>query len=235
MNYERAADCAAPTGQFDLALNNVRARIYNGGDMWWDLQNTPKYEIPINSGKNSLFASSLWIGGVDAGGNLKVAAQTYRQSGVDFFAGPLDNNASKFGGMHFIYVLSSEYNATINGGFTNQGLSSLGNILRDPSDAQKRNIYKYVSWAGCPMANDNQDWLSTKATVQIRVNRPYESGLNSYQDVSSPENNNYPLYSFSTEGIYNDQQGGKRLYLDTASLFFHILDDYFFSLYIILH
>lgn len=90
----RAASCNPASSQMDLAINAVRARIYNGGDMWWDLQGSPRYEIPAGSGKHSLFASSLWIGGMDIGGNLKVAAQTYRQTGNDFYPGPLDNSAN---------------------------------------------------------------------------------------------------------------------------------------------
>ncbi|MBW7913981.1 MAG: hypothetical protein H3C54_09870, partial [Taibaiella sp.] len=40
--------------------------------------------------KNSLFAGSVWIGGRDEQNNLKVAAQTYRQTGNDYWPGPLD-------------------------------------------------------------------------------------------------------------------------------------------------
>lgn len=67
--------------------------------MWWDL-NTARYEIPkVDPGSgqpsvHSLFAGALWIGGIDAGGQLKIAAQTYRQSGNDFWPGPLDGNGS---------------------------------------------------------------------------------------------------------------------------------------------
>ena len=43
-----------------------------GGDMWWDLADA-QYEIPKGGDKNSLFAGALWIGGVDDGGQLKVA------------------------------------------------------------------------------------------------------------------------------------------------------------------
>jgi hypothetical protein len=85
-----AADCNATTAQADLDINNVRTTILVGGDMWWALGSAPKYEIPINSGKHSIFAGALWIGGIDAGGQIKVAAQTYRQTGVDFWGGPID-------------------------------------------------------------------------------------------------------------------------------------------------
>ncbi len=85
-----AYNCAAGTAQTLLDINNVKTTILNGGDMWWNLA-SGKYEIPKNSGKHSLFAGSLWIGGMDDDDQLKVAAQTYRQSGNDYWPGPLDN------------------------------------------------------------------------------------------------------------------------------------------------
>jgi hypothetical protein len=88
-----AADCEPATARVDLDINNVRAKILNGGDMWWDLSNA-RYEVPkvtdLNAvRKNSLFAGAIWIGGEDEG-VLKLAAMTYRQSGSDFWPGPLD-------------------------------------------------------------------------------------------------------------------------------------------------
>lgn len=95
----KAASCLPATAQADLDINNVRARILNGGDMWWDLNSVAKYEIPkLNDPsaikKNSMFAGAIWIGGLDLGGNLKVAAMTYRQSGSDYFPGPLDTTTA---------------------------------------------------------------------------------------------------------------------------------------------
>ncbi|MDO8999474.1 MAG: hypothetical protein Q7W45_06895 [Bacteroidota bacterium] len=90
------ADCAAPKAAQELWVNNVRTIIYSGGDMWWDLQGNGNayYIIPATSNRNtgisSSFAGSIWLGGLDAGGQLKVAAMTYRQSGIDFWPGPLD-------------------------------------------------------------------------------------------------------------------------------------------------
>jgi hypothetical protein len=94
------AGCSPTTQSEDLDINNVRARIMNGGDMWWDRgKSVAAYEVPKGSGKNkknALFAGSLWVGGKDAasGNVLKVAAQTYRQAGNDYWSGPLDDNAS---------------------------------------------------------------------------------------------------------------------------------------------
>jgi len=88
--------CTPATGKVDLNINNVRALIMNGGDMWWDQGlEVARYEVPKGSGKHSYFAAALWIGGLDQGGQLRTAAQTYRQSGNDFWPGPLDiTNAS---------------------------------------------------------------------------------------------------------------------------------------------
>jgi hypothetical protein len=90
--------CADPTSEAILDIGNVKARILGGGDMWWDLTNA-QYEVPKDEGVNSIFAGSLWIGGTDDNGNLKVAAMTYRQSGSDFYPGPLnaDSEGQEYG------------------------------------------------------------------------------------------------------------------------------------------
>lgn len=83
------AGCSPATSSTELDLNNVRALIHTGGDMWWDLQGNPKYEVPAGSGKTALFAGSIWIGGLDVNGQLKIAAQRFRQDGIDYWPGPL--------------------------------------------------------------------------------------------------------------------------------------------------
>ena len=67
--------------------------IHSGGDMWWDLSGSPEYEVPKGSGKHSMFVGAMWFGGLDGSGNLHVAAQRYRMSGVDFWPGPLNSSA----------------------------------------------------------------------------------------------------------------------------------------------
>lgn len=85
-----AAGCLNPENSAVLDLNNVRTTIHSGGDMWWDLKQFARYEIPKGSGKHSLYLGSLWIGGTDINGQLKVAAQRYRNNGPDYYTGPLD-------------------------------------------------------------------------------------------------------------------------------------------------
>lgn len=79
-----------------LDINQVKARVNSGGDLHWDPSsgNFDGYECPKGSGKQWGGPASLWIGGVDAGGQLKIAAQTYRQAGVDFWPGPLTTSSA---------------------------------------------------------------------------------------------------------------------------------------------
>jgi hypothetical protein len=86
------ATCANTITPLELQINNVRARIFTKGDMWWDLGNTPKYIVPKNgiNQASSLYAGMIWFGGKGSGGNLQVAAMTYRGANrVDFWSGPL--------------------------------------------------------------------------------------------------------------------------------------------------
>jgi hypothetical protein len=84
-----------PIVQRDLDINNVRATILTHGDMFWDRVNqTAGYEYPKGSGLHSNFLTALWVAGYDQNtSNLHVASQTYRQSGSDYWPGPIDNGS----------------------------------------------------------------------------------------------------------------------------------------------
>ena len=64
--------------------------------MWWDLNN-PHYEVPKTDSvpkRHVIFSGAIWMGGLDDSKTLRVAANTYRQSGADFWPGPLENEAN---------------------------------------------------------------------------------------------------------------------------------------------
>ncbi len=90
------ADCATSSGKTILDINNVRATLLVGGDIWWD-GTRGQYVVPKppeGSGLDpvsSLYAGAVWIGGYDSGQNLKMAAQTYGTNvgDTDFWPGPL--------------------------------------------------------------------------------------------------------------------------------------------------
>ncbi|HMG14347.1 MAG TPA: hypothetical protein VK590_02800 [Saprospiraceae bacterium] len=96
---ELRSACAESTSSWDLNINNVRARLRGGGDLWWD-GTDPKFIVPNVTAESgipevsSIFAGAVWLGGYDKAGNLKLAAQTYRDKGNDFWPGPLTNGGS---------------------------------------------------------------------------------------------------------------------------------------------
>jgi len=88
-------ECRSAESQIDMEINNVRARLLTGGDVWWDLAQTGKYIVPKTlpgqQEVSSIFAGAVWLGGLDPAGNLKIAAVDYRADGeTDYFSGPID-------------------------------------------------------------------------------------------------------------------------------------------------
>ena len=88
-------DCAPGRASIDQDINNVRARLLTGGDVWWN-GDDGRYIVPkVALGEqevSSLFAGAVWLGGLDPAGNLKFAGQAYgrSQGNFDFYPGPLD-------------------------------------------------------------------------------------------------------------------------------------------------
>lgn len=82
-----------------LDLNNIRARIQASGVQFWPGPdgNSPQvpylstnvFEFPKGSGKQTIYSSSMWIGGKDELGFLRLAGERYRQIGLDYWPGPL--------------------------------------------------------------------------------------------------------------------------------------------------
>jgi len=73
----------------NIDINNINAMITPSSDLFWDFNNA-HFEVPKGSGLHAIFAGGLWIGGLDATGNIHLAGQTYRQTGNDFWPGPID-------------------------------------------------------------------------------------------------------------------------------------------------
>jgi len=79
------------TGNTDfLDINNVSALITDNSNQHWDAGSSQtKYFVPKQKNTSPLFTSAMWIGGY-VNNQIRTAAMTYRQNGVDFWPGPLD-------------------------------------------------------------------------------------------------------------------------------------------------
>ncbi len=80
-----------PTVHDSIDLNDVNALMYSDGLGFWNqITNITHYRIPKqDSSTGTIFASGLWIAGIDAGGKLHIAASTYKQNGTDYWPGPM--------------------------------------------------------------------------------------------------------------------------------------------------
>ncbi|MDX1652666.1 MAG: T9SS type A sorting domain-containing protein [Brumimicrobium sp.] len=83
------ANCPPSTARLFMNFNDVEALIEVGGSLWQNRQTgAASYEVPIGGGNHVLYSGSIWMGGLDVNGQLKLAAVKFRQ-GNDFWAGPL--------------------------------------------------------------------------------------------------------------------------------------------------
>lgn len=176
--------CAEPTALIDLDINNVRTKITNGGDLWWDpFEQDHLYEVPKDGGISSIFSGGLWMGAIDEFGQLKVAAQWYRQGGIDFWAGPLDETGNTTAGDCVNYDYLWKLNRTTIDSFKNGLLGYYPiNILTWPA---KGNPY-----FAAPI---NQDLAPFKDV--------------NFDGIYNPEDGDYPdiLGDQSVWGVFNDK------------------------------
>lgn len=80
-----------------LCTNNVLIKsITSNGYIGGALSGLGGFYVPKNTKTASVFTSALWLGGLDAGGQLHLAGQTYSQSGHDFTYGPYPSSSASF-------------------------------------------------------------------------------------------------------------------------------------------
>ncbi len=78
-----------------LDINNIQAPIIPHAEMFWHRDHQDiNFMVPKNSGKKTIFVSSLWIGAQDQNDSTYVAAATYNQAGSDYQYGILDGQGN---------------------------------------------------------------------------------------------------------------------------------------------
>lgn len=85
-----------------LNINNINAGVNANGMLFTKIFELPgegnsggmdpHFRFPAGGMKNTVFVSSLWIGGVDESDSLHLCAERYKQMGVDLQAGPVADN-----------------------------------------------------------------------------------------------------------------------------------------------
>ena len=173
--------CEPPKTSTEFAINNVKTRIHTGGDMWWDLQGKPIYEVPANGGAHALFAGAIWIGGKDANKQLKLTAQKFRQRGLDCWPGPLITTGPEIGTISPEMCRAYDKHFSIN----------------------KPMVTKFRTWRKCL---DSQDCDEAKEFPDYKIpdeilNWPGNGPAGGYASVLAP------FYDVNDDGIYNPYDG----------------------------
>jgi hypothetical protein len=189
---QSVADCAAPSSKVWLDINNVRAIIHNGGDKWMQRDpQYPGYEVPKGSGKHSIYAGGLWIGGLNGSNQLKLAGQTYREHGNDFFPGPL-----AIGTAQTSAAVCAQYDKHYK--ITKSEVREFIENLRNP-DVQNYTIPEVIL-----------NWPAHGNTAQ-----GYSNYLAPFVDVDgngvyNPLKGDYPGYDFDKSGTCEDRLFGQQ-------------------------
>lgn len=205
----KAAGCAQAETRFIMNYNNVNSLIETGGTMWQDRANgLPAYEVPGGSGEFLIFSGSLWVGGEDVNGQLKLAAMKFGSDGNDFWTGPLS-------------VSPNTGNPAI--GRKDFGAATIDGQTCLEYDkfyiTERTEIQEFSGWFETPddEKEDNFPGYSVPASI---LNWPAHGDLGKFQDfylapffdrdqdgVYNPGNGDYPWYDLKKEvDCRNDRQ-----------------------------
>ncbi len=90
---QSVGDCRPGTAEVALDINDVRALVFNGGNLFYggSTTNGLGYLVPKDGTLPPIFAASLWVGG-EVGGELRVAGSRYDD--FEFWPGPLDDEGN---------------------------------------------------------------------------------------------------------------------------------------------
>lgn len=79
-------NCEPGEAEAYLDVNNVRAAVYNGGNLFWR-GSGGKYKVPKQGNAPAIFAANIWIGGI-VDDEIRFSGETYGMS--EFWPGPFD-------------------------------------------------------------------------------------------------------------------------------------------------
>ena len=138
------------------------------------------------------------------------------ENGSDMLFNPTGNlwanNATQilFGGKHYVYVVGS-LNTETSSRRTDlnrdcpayDGCQWIRSMFKK-GGTSKNLIYRNVMWTTIPLSYSDRQWLmpNNDCTIKLRVSRPYMRYCSRWgQGVPNPQNNDMPLYKFSTANI----------------------------------
>jgi PKD repeat protein len=166
----------------DLSVDKMGNPDGTGNGMSW----FPGYAVNVESGErlNMVFGEDSYYPSENATDMIWNPTSTLIDGNGDYV----------FGGKHYVYVFINQDQYFPGSGRmpAYQGGNYLDSMLHGNA-GMKIKVWRSCAWVGMPMLENGQSLLDNKATVQLRVNKPYIP----YQPNSVAVNNDNPLYQFT--------------------------------------
>ena len=211
----QAQDCSPTQAYTELTGNNVRAGLNIGGDLWWNGSDA-RYIVPAVDPTSGLpevaaiFAGGIWIGGTDANGNLRLAAQTYGTANgeTDYFAGPLNDDGTttsiQCNDFDRFWIVTDDDINTHNADFADNGMidNPVAEVMAWPGrgnpDFESIHGFElpFVNHAMAPFIDQNGNGI-------------YEPSLGDFPNIKGASQGNW--FVFNDAGGVHTSSGGEAL------------------------
>ncbi len=225
----KAANCTPTQKSYLMKFNDVGAILETGGHMFQQLgaNGLAGYEVPrtaLGTGPKAIYSGSLWMGGKDNTGQLKLAALRFRQDGNDFWTGPLQvpqipNPAVSYDpNVPMVGIKIREFGQ---GGTTADECLAWDKFF----PMSKAAVIKFTTqWEAChpnsPFANSDDcaaiedDALPTNEEIAAINNWPAHGDTGVEEGASNQDHYLAPFYNRDGAGDYDPDQGDTPWYDD---------------------
>lgn len=195
-----------------IAINNINAGVNANGMLFSNIHEIPvegnmgymeaHFRFDKSALKNTIFSSSLWIGGLDQNDSLHLAAEKYKQTGIDFQAGPVSSN---YGSLHYL-----KYART-------------WKISKEEIDFHQRNYWK----TGYQPIEAIASWPGNGDVTNGESNRLAPFFDQNNDDVYMPQDGDYPLirgdqtiFIMYNDDLNHTETGGNRLKVEIHAMIY---------------
>jgi hypothetical protein len=118
---------------------------------------------------------------------------------VDFTNFPILDTV--MGGRHYVYIFNDRYDecAWLDSVVTMP--KPLSSTIVNDMKALRNDIASRAIWAGIPLLNFGETWLSSDARIKLRVEKPYDLYTTNHTPNTVEGNQSRPMYQFNMDGF----------------------------------
>ncbi len=176
----------------------------------------PGYAINVETGErmNIMFGEDSWLVEDNGRDMLYNPTSTY---------GDLVSGAARFGGKHYVYVMSHVSRTEANLTYDFPAYDGC-KYIKNGYKVHEQGIFIYdkvwystAAWVGIPLAVDGKEWLNNEAKIRIRVAKPYSRYYSTPMDsaaIANSQNGQWPMYRFETESVATEYDNAEKAKTD---------------------